>query len=106
MDVSQMNVDELRKIIKAAEAEIEKRRKIDKKATIQEIRRLAQERGYTLDELLGAQASTAKREPREREIKFRHPEDPSKTWTGMGRKPGWVQEWIQSGRDIQELRVQ
>ena len=105
MNLEQMNVDELRKLMKDASAEIERRRKADKKKTIQEIRRLAQQRGYQLDELLGSHGPRKNGSAKEKSVRFRHPEDPSKTWTGMGRKPAWLKEWLGSGRTLEELRM-
>ncbi|MDO9238879.1 MAG: H-NS histone family protein, partial [Methylicorpusculum sp.] len=32
-------------------------------------------------------------------IKYRHPQDPSKTWTGRGVTPRWLQTLLDSGRD-------
>lgn len=37
--------------------------------------------------------------------KYRHPEDPSLTWTGRGNKPRWVKDWIDAGRSLQEIAV-
>jgi DNA-binding protein H-NS len=106
MDLEQMDMDELRRLIKAATAEIERRRKADKKKTIQEIKRLIQGRGYNLEELLGAPTSRKNGGAKEKNVRYRHPEDPDKTWTGMGRKPVWLKEWIESGRSLDELRLQ
>ncbi|MFE6226907.1 H-NS family nucleoid-associated regulatory protein [Streptomyces sp. NPDC057854] len=34
-----------------------------------------------------------------------HPESLDLTWNGKGRQPGWVADWIASGRDIDECLV-
>ena len=36
---------------------------------------------------------------------YRHPENPRLTWGGRGRKPGWLQEFVDQGRDVEEFRV-
>jgi DNA-binding protein H-NS len=100
MDLSQLNVNELRDLIRKASAEIKRRRKVNKKATIEEIRRFAEERGFTLNELFEGR----RRAGRERSVKYRHPEDETKTWGGQGRKPKWVTEWVESGKSLDELR--
>jgi len=38
------------------------------------------------------------------DVKFRHPEDAGKVWTGRGRKPGWIVDLEQSGR-IDSARI-
>ena len=35
---------------------------------------------------------------------YQHPEDPNTTWSGRGRKPGWIIEWIESGKPVETLR--
>lgn len=37
--------------------------------------------------------------------KYRHPTDPELTWSGRGRKPAWVQQWIESGKSIDDLLI-
>jgi DNA-binding protein H-NS len=37
---------------------------------------------------------------------YRHPEDPNTTWSGKGRKPRWILEWIESGKPVEELRAE
>lgn len=38
--------------------------------------------------------------------KYRNPNDPSQTWTGKGRKPGWVIEWQSSGKALDDLLIE
>lgn len=38
-------------------------------------------------------------------IKYRHPTDPSKTWTGRGVAPKWMQELQSAGRQRSEFEV-
>lgn len=33
-----------------------------------------------------------------------NPKDPSQRWSGMGRRPWWIQERIDRGEDIEKLR--
>jgi len=49
-------------------------------------------------------------EPKRKELmtgrpKYRHPSSPQTTWTGTGRKPTWVREWIESGRSLEEIAI-
>jgi len=38
-------------------------------------------------------------------VKYRHPEDPEKTWTGRGVMPTWLQALINAGHDRSEFEV-
>ncbi len=37
--------------------------------------------------------------------KFRHPEDDTVTWTGRGRQPKWVVEYIASGGNLDDITI-
>ncbi|WP_394813078.1 H-NS histone family protein [Methylobacter psychrophilus] len=38
-------------------------------------------------------------------VKYRHPNDPEKTWTGRGVMPTWLQTVINEGRDRSEFEI-
>jgi|JRYH01.1.fsa_nt_gb DNA-binding protein H-NS len=77
----------------------EARRKLDKaisgfqarkeKETAERIEQILRESGADRGNVLGIVGKKAgvKAAP-----KFRHRDDPSKVWTGRGRKPGWLDE--------------
>ena len=37
--------------------------------------------------------------------KYRNPKDPSKTWTGKGRKPGWIAEALEKGKKLEDFAI-
>ena len=37
--------------------------------------------------------------------KYQTPADPTQTWTGRGRKPKWIVDALESGKDLDELKV-
>lgn len=37
--------------------------------------------------------------------KYRHSLDPALTWTGRGRKPGWLQTYLDKGGDLDSLLI-
>ncbi|ACO74779.1 putative DNA segregation ATPase FtsK/SpoIIIE-like protein [Laribacter hongkongensis HLHK9] len=54
------------------------------------------------EERAGREAATARREST---IRFRHPQNQDMTWSGRGRKPAWVQEWLDEGGSLADLDV-
>lgn len=39
-------------------------------------------------------------------IRYRHPTSPMQTWTGRGRAPKWVRDWIEGGNSLEGLQTQ
>lgn len=39
------------------------------------------------------------------EGKYRNPNDQFSSWSGIGRKPKWVTEWLASGKSLEELKI-
>jgi hypothetical protein len=39
------------------------------------------------------------------EVVYRNPANEWQTWTGRGKPPRWVAEWIESGKSLDALRV-
>lgn len=67
----------------------------------------AEEAGYSLSDVIGeapkkrgrgGAKSSTKGEP-----KYRHPENPDKTWTGKGRQPAWFKEHVDNGGNPEDL---
>ncbi|MFC5551778.1 ParB/RepB/Spo0J family partition protein [Massilia aerilata] len=38
-------------------------------------------------------------------VRYRNPNDPAQAWTGRGRQPKWVSEWVQNGKSLDALKV-
>ena len=101
-DLSEMSLDELKalqtQVNKAIETFEERRRKEARSA----LERKAREFGFSLNELAGPQRRTASGS---RPPKFRHPDDPSLTWSGRGRQPQWYKDALDAGMTKADLRV-
>ncbi|UEX76634.1 H-NS histone family protein [Spiribacter halobius] len=104
VDLSKYNIEELATLKKDIDKEIQGRRKQDQKKALREAKKVAERYGFSLTDLVGAPAKAGKSSGKGT-VRFRHPEDPSKTWSGRGRKPGWVKDWEAKGRDLDELRA-
>lgn len=38
-------------------------------------------------------------------MKYRNPRDAAQQWSGRGRQPAWVKEWIETGKSLDEARL-
>lgn len=101
IDLSKLNHKELLKLQKDVEKEIrtsERRRLEEARAAVEA---KAQELGFSLNDLTqGKPAPKGKNPP-----KYRHPDDPQKTWSGRGRQPVWIKEHLSAGRALDDLAI-
>ena len=63
---------------------------------------IAKEMGYSLADLIGNEEKPS-RAPAA--AKYRHPENPSLTWSGRGRKPLWFVAYVDAGKDPTDLAI-
>ncbi len=100
MNLSGMTAKELKALKRKIDKELQGREKIDKKKAREALRKTAKEFGFNLNELVGRSSGGAQSRPR-----YQHPSDASLTWTGKGRQPKWIKDWIASGRSLAELEI-
>ncbi|ALG89246.1 MULTISPECIES: H-NS histone family protein [Actibacterium] len=77
----------------------------EKKKALEAVKQAAKTHGFTLDELMplvdGAKPAKKTKLP----AKYRNPENPSQTWSGKGRPPGWMKEALENGTPLSDLAI-
>ncbi len=106
INLENLSVKELKEVIETAQSLIGTKEKEERKAALAAARGAAAKLGYDLDELVRDQHRPAERKGGKRQLapKYRHPENPELTWSGVGRKPKWMQEAEDAGRR-DDLRI-
>ena len=102
MDLSQLSVAELNSLQADITREIARRRKSEADSLVNEFRQRAAALGLSVEDLVSGK-SPAKRG--KVAVKYRHPDDSSLTWTGRGKRPRWVEAWLQGGHSIEQLAI-
>lgn len=102
MDLSNMSVGDLRNLQEQIKQEMKKREQQEVQKAREQILAIAQSVGVPLKDLIaagtrGKTGSVA--------VRYRNPDDASQQWTGRGRQPKWVKEWVDGGKSIDQLRV-
>jgi len=106
MKLESLSVSELNNLKIDIDKEISLRKDSERDNVRKELEQLAKERGYVLDDLLGKRAKTATGHTRKpAKIKYQHPGNKELTWTGRGRQPAWVKDWVTGGHAIEKLAV-
>lgn len=103
MELSKIPLAELKQLLDSIPAEIKRREKDEKAQVLKDLQALAAERGFSLQDLLGE--SKEKKVGKPVAIKYRHPEKAELAWTGRGRQPKWVVEFISNGGSLDQLTV-
>jgi DNA-binding protein H-NS len=107
MDLSKLNLAELKDLQAQVGLEMKNREKSDMEKARTEINAIAQSLGLSLKDLLGASESKGKvrKQTGKVAVQYRNPQDASQEWTGRGRQPGWVKEFLASGKNLMSAKV-
>ena len=92
-DLKNMSFDELRAQRAQIDAELKKREAKEKREARKKILEIANTHGINIAELAS------------KERQYRNPDNQWETWSGRGRKPKWVKEWLAKGNSLEELEV-
>ena len=102
INLDEMELSELKALKKQLAKEIANFEQRERKEAIAAVRDFASERGFNLDELM----VDFKKRPRAKvEPKYAHPENPSLTWSGRGRRPKWVVAHQDGGGSLDDLLI-
>jgi DNA-binding protein H-NS len=97
-----MSLGDLRNLQEQIKQEMKKREHQEVQKAREQILAIAQSVGVPLKDLLaanrGGKTGTVA-------VRYRHPDNASQQWTGRGRQPKWVKEWVEGGKSLDKLRV-
>lgn len=115
MDLSNMSIGDLRNLQEQIKQEMKTREAQEVQKAREQILAIAQSVGVPLKDLLatGGRGAAAKANSTKANstkgntvaVRYRHPDNASQQWTGRGRQPKWVKEWVEGGKSLEKLRV-
>lgn len=107
MDLSLLSVADLRNLRAKIDTELVQREAQEKVKAREEIARIMQAAGLSMNDLTKAGSLKFNKGGAGKpvEAKYVDPNDASRKWTGRGRQPKWVKEWVDSGKSLDELRI-
>jgi DNA-binding protein H-NS len=107
IDISSLTLGEL----KTLQADIEKQMKVRQQQDIararEQIMAIASGLGVDVETLLSGvkQTKAGKVKGEKRQAMYRNPDDASQEWTGRGRKPKWLADGLEGGKQLDHYRV-
>jgi DNA-binding protein H-NS len=110
MDLSNLSLGDLRNLQEQVKQEMKKREQQEVQKAREQIIAIAQSVGLPLKDLMSANARGGKAAPAgggtgSVAVSYRNPDNSSQQWTGRGRQPKWVKEWVEGGKSLDSLRV-
>jgi DNA-binding protein H-NS len=73
-------------------------------SAMQQIQEIANRVGLTMKDVIAMADKPAAKSGTKLEAKYRHPET-SAEWSGHGRQPQWVKDWLGSGKTLQAVEI-
>jgi DNA-binding protein H-NS len=106
-DLSIYSVPELEALRKQIDLAIPLAKMRELVALREKINRLVMDSGFeSLEALFKKNSSKNKiKKSGNYPVKYIHPSDPNLTWTGMGRHPKWLSEWLKAGHTLNSCAV-
>ena len=102
-DYQKLSESELQAVIEGAEKALKNIQENKRKDVIAKIKELAASIDVTVD--IHESEKKSARKGVKVPVKYRHPEDPEKTWTGRGVTPIWLQALLDTGHERSEFEV-
>ncbi|MCJ1903188.1 H-NS histone family protein [Paracoccus versutus] len=68
----------------------------------EQIMKIAAEAGFGLTDLFGAVVAKAPKAKAERTIRYR---DGENVWGGRGKRPQWVNEFVEAGGNLEDIKI-
>jgi len=77
----------------------------ERKAALDAAERAAAEHGFKLSELYDTSVGRGTKIKQKSPARYRNPENGDQTWSGRGRKPGWIRDAESAGRNISDFLI-
>lgn len=98
-----LSLAELHELNNQVSAEITRRESKERVEALRKVQELMALHGLSTEDLATKGKVATVRKPVE--AKYQHPSDATRTWTGRGRKPLWVQEHLDNGGTLEQLAL-
>lgn len=106
MPVELMSYDELLALKQRVDQELAGRGDAELHALKEKLILIANAQGISLIDLFGGKPGRKEKKKRVVPIRYRNPDNPAETWTGLGKPKKWLQEKLDAGATVEEFAVE
>ena len=103
--IAELDLDALLRLRAHVDDCIEHQQERKRKEAVGKVRELAEECGLTAEELLRMAVPASGRKRPSKEPRYANPDDPTQTWSGLGRHPVWFREKLEAGVKPEDLLI-
>lgn len=100
--ISNYSIDQLNDLIQKAEEEKERKKASEIVALRSQMVAMAGKLGMKVEDIISYESQKKKTSGKP---KYRNPANPEQTWTGRGKKPGWLKQALDSGVKIEDFAI-
>lgn len=105
-DISNLSVEELRKLTAEAQALIESKKDQEIEDAYHQITQIAESVGMSLEQFIEYGAQKRKKSTRKSvEPRYRNKNNAAETWTGRGKKPRWLVAELEKGAKLEDFLI-
>lgn len=101
LNLNSLSLDELAALRQKTEVLLEEKRKQKILEAYEIFEAVAEDASSTIEDIIEAGRKIQK----ERNIKYRDPNNKKNAWTGVGRKPKWIVKALESGASLSDFEV-
>jgi DNA-binding protein H-NS len=105
LDLTPYSIEELEALGADVQKRIAELRQEKRRQAFQQLDSIAKELGLSKDDLAARYARASRARPNGPGPQYANPANPEQTWTGKGRKPAWVRDYLKAGKSLEDLRL-
>lgn len=105
IDITGLSVSELETLSQEIEARKVQVSEEAKKNAYNEMLAIAEKHGVSFEEVVALHSGKSRKSGPKAAAKYANPNDPTQTWSGRGRKPGWVHEILNTGKSLEDIAI-
>ena len=100
--IESASIEQLKALIENAKGAIEQKKAGEIQAIREQMVQMANQVDMTPEDIL---AYSTRKKRSSGKPRFYNLNDPAQTWTGHGKKPGWLKQALDNGADIEAFRI-
>lgn len=105
LDLTTLSLDELKTLKRDVERQIAGWQERKRREALAAVEEAVRSHGFNLADLGLTGAGRSRGSRTRAAARYANPADPTQTWGGRGRRPGWVNEALAEGRDLKDLEI-